>query len=150
VIEDGGSEGCTSEIGVQNHAGGIDDRAQRVAKRVAKLALDCFRETGEGEVQRVRIKLVLGNLTAQTRDNNANTFGEDCMPLTGDQSLELWQLKKLVSRGQLLKQDGFGRGGHRWGLCHSGLKNMQPVAPGSVSVFCLRDSEAGFSMVLYK
>jgi hypothetical protein len=64
--------------------------------------------------------------------------------------LKLGQLEKFVGRGQLLKQGGFGSGGHRWGLCHSGLKNMQPVAPGSVSVFCLRDSEAGFSMVLYK
>jgi hypothetical protein len=39
--------------------------------------------------------------------------------------LKLGLLEKFVGRGQLLKQRGFERGGHRWGLCHRGLKNMQ-------------------------
>ena len=52
VIERTRSQRRASEIGVQDHAGGVDERPQRVTQRLAELAFDCCGQAAEREIQR--------------------------------------------------------------------------------------------------
>jgi hypothetical protein len=62
--------------------------------------------------------------------------------------LKLGQLEKFVGRGQLLKQGGFGSGGHRWGLCHRDLKKTRDLFRLAPSF--LRFGKVRSSLLLYK
>ena len=111
MIEHCGSQRRASEIGVQDDAGGIDDRLQRVTQRLAQLTFDRCGQAPECEVQGFLVELAAGDflvdLLPKTRQHGADTFGDGGMTLTFDQRLHVGLAQKFVRRRQLLKQRGF-------------------------------------------
>src|SRR5438309_10333685 len=61
MIEGLASQRRASEIGVQNYAGGINDRQQRVAQRLSELAFNCRRQAAKREVERFLVRFRTGN-----------------------------------------------------------------------------------------
>ena len=66
MLQCGGRERRASQVGVQDHAGGVDDRTQRVSQRLPNLALDCIRDSREGEVDSVGFQFAAA-ISARTR-----------------------------------------------------------------------------------
>ena len=89
MIERCGSQRRASEIGVQDDAGGVDDRLQRVTQRLTQLTFDRCGQAPECQVQRFFVELAVGefladllpDLLTKTREHGANTFGDGGMTL---------------------------------------------------------------------
>ena len=65
MFQRGSRQRGASQVGVEDHAGRIDDRTQRVTQRLANLACDCVRDSGEGEINGGRVQSRGRNLGAQ-------------------------------------------------------------------------------------
>ena len=50
---------------MQNHSGGVDNRAQRVTQGLAQLLLNRIRQAGEGKVERTVVQQLAGNFLAK-------------------------------------------------------------------------------------
>ena len=118
VIKRGVGERSASEIRVQDDAGRVDDWPQRIAQRLAKLALDRGGETGQREVKRFFVESVGGDLLAQTGEDGADRVGDGGVAVAGSERTQFRILENLVGGRQLLKEGGFGRRGHSGGLSH--------------------------------
>src|SRR6267154_3873928 len=124
MIEGLASERRASEIGMQDYAGGIDYRQQRVAQRLSKLAFNCRRQAAKCEVERFFVPFragnsPIGNFLSQPRQHNATTFGNSRMPVAFNQLLYPGLSQQLVRRRQFLKQSGFVASSHWRRLCHT-------------------------------
>jgi hypothetical protein len=102
---------------VQDHAGGIDERQQRVTQRLAELTFDGGRTGRRAQDPAIFVQLGAGDLTisdflAKAREHDADAFGDGGMTLAFDQRLHVGLAEKFVRRRQFLKQRGFVGGGH--------------------------------------
>jgi hypothetical protein len=154
VIERTRSQRRASEIGVQDHAGGVDERPQRVTQRLAELAFDCRGQAAEREIQRFLAYLgawdltvsdsTAGDFLAKVREHEADTFGDGGMTLTFDQRLYVGLAEKFVRRRQFLKQSGLVCGGHRGRLCHREVKSRHyhtgGIRSGAGTTHCMGQS----------
>ena len=75
VFQRGFRERGTSQVGVQDDTGRIDDRTQRVSQRLPNLALDCAYDSGKGEVNGGYVEPRGCNLSAQTGEHGAGRVG---------------------------------------------------------------------------
>jgi hypothetical protein len=132
-IKRSGSQRGASEISVEDHAGGVDERQQRVTKRLAKLAFDGCRQAVEREVQRFFVQLAVADFLAKAREHDANAFGNGGMTLAFDQRLHVGLPEQFVGRRQFLKERGFVGGRHRGRLCHKSSCQL-PVAGSQLPV----------------
>ena len=108
MIERNRSQRRASEIRVQDHTGGIDERQQRITQRLAELTFDRCRQPSKRKLQRFFVQLPAcnlpaANLPAKARQHDPNTFGNGGMPLAFDQRLHVRLAEKFVSRRQFLK-----------------------------------------------
>ena len=122
VIERSDSQRGAPEISVQDYAGGVDERQQRVTERLAKLTFDDCKQAAERKVQRLLVQLAVADFLTEAREHDANTLGDGGMTLAFDQRLHVGLAEQFVRRRQFLKQRGFVSGGHRRRLCHSELR----------------------------
>src|SRR5271157_103885 len=118
AIERRGGQRRASEIGVQDHARGVDERQQRITERLAELSFDRRGQAAECEVERFLVELAVGDFLAQARQHDADAFGDGGMTLAFNQRLHIGLTEKFVRRRQFLKQRGFVGRGHRGRLCH--------------------------------
>jgi hypothetical protein len=89
VIERSSSQRGASKIGVQDYAGGVDERQQRVTKRLAELTFDRCGQAPERKVQRLLAHLAVADFLAKAREHDADAFGDGGMTLARDQRLHI-------------------------------------------------------------
>ena len=106
VVERGGCERGASQVRVKNDAGGVDDRTQRVAERLPKLAFDGIGKTRKGEGERLFIQTVAGNLLAQALKNHADAFRYGGVAFASGERLDLRLAQNFVRGRELAEQRG--------------------------------------------
>ena len=105
VIERSRSERRAPKIRVQDHAGGVDERQQRVTERVPELAFDRRRQAGKRQVERFVVQcnaqfnpadLTVGNFLSQPRHHNPDAFRNGGMSVAPNQLLHAGLPEKFV------------------------------------------------------
>src|SRR5271166_5513843 len=94
LIQGVSSKWSASQVGVQNHTGGVDQRQQRVTHRLPQLTFDSREEAAKGELQRFLVKLGIaslaaGDFLAKPRQHHADAFCDSRMSVTFDQRLHV-------------------------------------------------------------
>ncbi len=84
VFQSGSRQRGASQVGVEDHAGRIDDCTQRVAQRLAGLACDRVRDSGEGEINGGGVQSSSGNLGTQAREYGAGGVGHGGVAFAGN------------------------------------------------------------------
>ena len=101
-----------SEIGVQDHAGGVDHRTQRVTQRLPQAPLDRIRQPGDRELHSLRVQPASSDFVSQPRQHRASRVGESNVTLPGSQSSAFRLAEQLVHRRQLAIEIRLGSSFH--------------------------------------
>jgi hypothetical protein len=84
VLDSGGRERGASQIGMEDYAGCVDHRPQRVPKRLAQLALHSTGQAGQGQRHSILIKAPTRDLFPQAGEHFAGGVGDGSLAFPGD------------------------------------------------------------------
>ena len=113
VFQSGSCQRGASQVGVEDDAGRIDDRTQRVAQRLPDLARDRVRDSREGEVNGGRIQSPRRNLGAQTGQYGASGVGNGGVAFAGNDRGQSGAVQQLIDGRKLAVKLGFRSCWHR-------------------------------------
>src|ERR1700676_5273623 len=85
VFTSGIAQRSTSEVGMQDHAGGIDYRPQRIAHGMAKLLFDRGRQARKRKLQSALVEQSECNFLPQSRNYGARRVCHQFMSVARDQ-----------------------------------------------------------------
>ena len=109
VVDGRSGQRSAAEIGVQDHAGGVDDGTKRVSESAAQFVVDGSGKSGESEVNLHLVDRTTGNLLTEAFENGARGGGYSGLAITGDEGLEIRGVHELVGGGELAEERIVGR-----------------------------------------
>src|SRR5208282_1313785 len=81
MVERGGSQRRATEVRVQDHSRGIDERQQGVTQRLAKLAFHGCSQPAECQLQGLLVHFAVADFLAQAAEDNPYAFRNRGMTL---------------------------------------------------------------------
>ena len=113
VIDGRSGQRSAAEIGVKDHAGGIDDGTKRIAESASQFVIDGSGKSGESEINFVLVDRTAGNLLTEAFENGARGYGNSGLAITGEQGLEIRRVHEPSVEGSLRKSALSVEGGTR-------------------------------------
>ena len=101
------------QVGVQDHAGCVDDRMERVTQRLPDLTLDGARNSGQSKVNRGRIQSRGCNLRTQAGEHGAGGVRHGRLTIAANEGSQFWAVQQLIDRWKSAVEIGFGGRRHR-------------------------------------
>jgi hypothetical protein len=89
VVDRGLGQRCATKIRVQDDAGGIDKRVERVSEGAAEFAFDGIGKAGQSEVELGFVEMAGGDLGTEAVENGAGGVGDGGVSFACNQRREL-------------------------------------------------------------
>jgi hypothetical protein len=149
VIDGRSGQRSAAEIGVKDHAGGIDDWTERISESASEFVIDGSGKSGESEINFELGDRTTGNLLTEAFENGARGGGDGELAITADQGPEIRGVHEFVGGGELAEERIVGRGWHEAIMTRDGLRALGPwlrvlgsrlwVEPAGCPVDCRRE-----------
>src|SRR5207253_2915639 len=93
-----------SQVCVQDHPGGVDQRPKGVAERLLELPGDRSRYSAQSDIQRLVVQTAGANFLAEVRENDTDTLRCGGVALTLNQALHFGLAHYFVGGRKLLEE----------------------------------------------
>ena len=111
-FQHGCSQGRASQIGVQNHSGGVDDRAQRKSQREVNLLLHRVGDPGESKLNPGCIQPGSSDFGAQAVEHGTGRVSHRRLAFGGHEGCQPGAAQQLIDRGKFAVKLGLVSDGH--------------------------------------